>query len=113
MCNSIRVKIRIPVDGIPQMNIFDRLTKIVFAVFVFFFISSCDQEPEPPQSSSRTDIIYRGFDTSMYKTDAQMDSALAITGANIFRTIDPFVSKEPPYDFIEDAFENLDRFLDW
>src|SRR5690554_3110123 len=57
--------------------------------------------------------VYRGFDIGLSTSNEELDSVLAVTGANLIRLMGPYVSKEPPYNFIESSFRNLNRVLDW
>ncbi len=91
---------------------------LLIPTFAILLISACspnkdaDTVGETNLRISR-DEVYRGFDVGLSTSDAELDTILAITGGNLFRAMGPYVSKEPPYDFIESSFQHLDRVLNW
>jgi endoglucanase len=81
-------------------------------LFYLILISSCNASDEIINGSPEPEI-YRGFHISTSKSNSELDTILAITGANLFRFCRHYRSLEPPYEFDERAFDDLDRVLDW
>ncbi|MEX0928980.1 MAG: cellulase family glycosylhydrolase [Balneolales bacterium] len=85
---------------------------IALVMFATVLVYACSDNNEI--MNSRPEIeAYRGFNISPSTDNSQLDTVKAITGANLFRLGGPYVSKEPPYEFIESAFQHLGRVLDW